>query len=73
MPRERVDAFRAAFGAMLRDEAFLAEIGKNNTPVAPLGGKALQDAVMTIMEETPKDAIAGAAKVYADILAQLAK
>ena len=42
VPRERVDTLRAAFAAMLKDEAFLADAKKINFDLDTLGGMDLQ-------------------------------
>ncbi len=53
VPPERVKALRAAFDAMVKDQAFLDEAKKEHFEINPLGGEELQKLVADIVS-TPK-------------------
>lgn len=72
-PRAYVDAFRNAFRSMLKDAAFRAEVTRTGTLLAPLDGEELQKTIGKIIEETPPDQVAKAAKVYEEVLSSLNK
>lgn len=73
VPRERLEAFRDGFDAMMDDEAFLAQVRKSGVVLNPVSGVEIEDTVTRILTETPKEKVALAAKVYAEILAGLRK
>ena len=59
MPQAAADQLRAAFMAMMKDPAFLADAQKSSLDLLPAGGEELQTAVaktLSIPEETIKRA-----------------
>jgi len=73
VPKAYVDAFRNAFRSMLKDEAFRAEVARTKTLLATLDGEELQKTIGKIIDETPPDQVAKAAKVYEEVLSSLKK
>ena len=53
VPKERVEALRAAFDAMMKDADFLREAASLNFDVAPVRGEAMQKIVADVLA-TPK-------------------
>ncbi|MPY69817.1 MAG: hypothetical protein GEU92_07005 [Alphaproteobacteria bacterium] len=53
VPSERVDALRAAFDAMVEDDAFLADAKKRKADVSPTGGAETQKLVKRITDVSP--------------------
>jgi tripartite-type tricarboxylate transporter receptor subunit TctC len=53
VPAERVAALRAAFDAMLRDPAFIAEARQGHFEIDPVPGEAMQKLVSDIVATPP--------------------
>jgi tripartite-type tricarboxylate transporter receptor subunit TctC len=70
VPADRVAAFRAAFDAMLKDDAFKADVEKRKTPFNALSGTELASRIDKVMQLTPQQ-VADTRKVYADLLASI--
>jgi len=68
-PGAYVDAFRAAFKAMVADPDFLADAEKLRAPLAPMGGADLQRRIETIVASTPRDQVARAQEIYEQLVA----
>lgn len=64
VPAERLAALRAAFDAMVRDEAFIADVKKRNLPLDPSPGAEVQGYSDAIVK-TPKDVLELTAKAFA--------
>lgn len=62
VPKARVEAFRAAFDATMKDKAFLADAKKRQMPVEPLTPAQLDGLVQKI-HATPEDVIAEAREI----------
>lgn len=62
VPKERVQALRAAYAATLKDPAFLEEAKKSNMLVRPLSGEELEDLVKRAAA-TPKPVLDRTAKL----------
>jgi tripartite-type tricarboxylate transporter receptor subunit TctC len=56
VPKERVEALRAAFDAMVQDEAFLAAAKERSLPIKPTGGADLQGKIEAQLD-VPEGAI----------------
>jgi tripartite-type tricarboxylate transporter receptor subunit TctC len=54
VPADRVATLRAAFEAMIRDEAFLAEAQKQNLPLDPVTGEEAEKIIKTIYSASPE-------------------
>jgi tripartite-type tricarboxylate transporter receptor subunit TctC len=61
VPKDRIDAMRKAFEAMVRDPAYLAAAAKANIEVAPLAGEKLQ-AIVEDLVATPAPIVERARK-----------
>jgi tripartite-type tricarboxylate transporter receptor subunit TctC len=63
VPKDRVDALRAAFVAMTKDPTFLAEAKKLNLDLDVLSGEQLQKLVTTTFDLKP-EVVEEARKLY---------
>jgi tripartite-type tricarboxylate transporter receptor subunit TctC len=57
VPADRVEALRRAFDATMKDDAFIAEVGKIGFPLDPLTGEQVQ-ALVAARANTPPDIVA---------------
>jgi tripartite-type tricarboxylate transporter receptor subunit TctC len=64
LPRERASALQAAFTAMTRDPAFVAEITKMGQDLSPIDGEGVRKLIAQ-MGETPKDVIVRFSEIVA--------
>jgi tripartite-type tricarboxylate transporter receptor subunit TctC len=67
VPKARVQAWRAAFGKMLADPAFQADLNKRKIWTNPMSGEDLQSMVAGVMN-IPKEKVEQAKAIYAKIL-----
>jgi tripartite-type tricarboxylate transporter receptor subunit TctC len=68
VPKDRVDALRAAFEKMLADPEFHADVKKAAIPIAPMSGQELAAYVDRIVG-TPVAKLAQARKLHNELLA----
>ena len=68
VPPSRVAALRTAFGKMLEDEDFKAEVAKSSTPVDVMTGEALAAYVDSVMKAPPAR-IEAARRLHKELLA----
>lgn len=55
LPSERLAALRKAFDETVTDAEFLAEAKRQRFDIDPVGGETLQNLVVDVIENTPKD------------------
>jgi tripartite-type tricarboxylate transporter receptor subunit TctC len=53
VPAARVKALRAAFDEMIKDPAFLADAERQNLPLRPASGEAMEGLVRNVLSATP--------------------
>lgn len=62
VPKDRIQALRAALTATMKDEAFLAEAAKQNMDVAPVSGEEIE-ALLTRIYASPPEVVARAREI----------
>ena len=63
VPKDRIDALRKAFDAMVVDPKFIAEMKKRNYPINAKNWKGYR-AIIEELVNTPKDIVNEARKAY---------
>jgi tripartite-type tricarboxylate transporter receptor subunit TctC len=63
VPKARVDAYRKAFDAMIKDPKFVAEMEKRQFPLNPKNWKDYGDIILELVN-TPEDIVKEARKAY---------
>jgi len=70
VPQDRVAALREAYGKMIEDPDFLAEVKERNIILNPMPGAELQSRIEKIMA-TPADEVKAAKALFQEILADI--